>query len=154
MEKQECKYIDTDHFEKRNGDKRHLKRMRLIFENKSIEIPADQPLILGRNKLLEIADQRISRRQVSVYYNASKDEFELSVLVPNANVKLNGNLLKFQEPIKINDQDILSLYNDSYCVKFSTESESATPEATEFDDEVSDESSDVYDFEIIIPHSS
>lgn len=124
--------------------------MHLIFNNKSLEIPTDQPLVLGRNIILEITDQRISRRQVSVYYNSTKGEYQVSLLAPNENVFLNGSLLKFQEPVSIHDQDILCLYNDSYCITFTLDSECTTPEEIpdQILDLVSDESSDIYDFEV------
>ena len=118
--------------------------MRLLYNDKSIHLPTDQPLILGRNKTLEITDQRISRRQVSIYYDLQSEQFQVSVLVPHANVKLNGSLLAFQEPVNLNDQDTLCLHNDSYCMKFSSDSECTTDQ---MDDQLSDESSDIYDFE-------
>jgi hypothetical protein len=115
--------------------------MNLIYNNKTIPIPTDQPLILGRNPLLEITDERISRRQVSVSYNQNIHGFQVCALSPN--VTLNGSLLKMQDTKSIYDQDKLCLYKDSCCVTFVM---AGTVDSCSVS-EISQESSDIYDFE-------
>ena len=112
--------------------------------------------MLGRNALLEITDERISRQQVSVSYNDTKQEFQVRSL-SNANVTLNGIVLKPQEAISIHDQDKLCLYKESYCITFVLSEGTATPQLTDLGElsdqdmsvksEISEESSDIYDFE-------
>jgi hypothetical protein len=125
--------------------------MNLIYNGKCIPLTTDHPLMLGRNALLEITDERISRQQVSVSYNDTKQEFQ--VCSKNANVTLNGIVLKPQEAISIHDQDKLCLYKDSYCITFVLSEGTATPQLCDSDQdmsvksEISEESSDIYDFE-------
>lgn len=116
--------------------------MNIIYKNKTIAIPTDQSLILGRNQLLEITDERISRRKVSVSYNETVNGFQVCALSPN--VTLNGSLLKLLEPKSIYDQDKLCLYKDYYCLMFVAPATSSTLSVSDQD---SQESSDIYDFE-------